>query len=291
MRIGFIGFGEADASIAAGLHEEGVRQLLCYDAMNKDPGFAEKLAATCDHTHTAPQESAALVAERSDVIFMAVPSQFSVTAAEGALPGAHPGLIYVDVSTATPADKRLIATKFESRGANYVDGAMMGPLLQNRHQVPMLLSGKTAEELRERMLPYHMKMTVVGEEPGVATSIKFIRSITAKGVGCLLFESLQAAQRYGVEDTIVSSLIDSFGPGFQPVIDNYLSGAIIHADRREHEMQNVVDFLQQDGLPFEMAEAARKKLAWMRDSRVKEHFDGDVPRSWQGVLAGWGVNG
>lgn len=108
----------------------------------------------------------------------------------------------MDVSTATPSGKKFIASKFERFGANYVDGAMMGPLLQNRHQVPMLLSGKAAETLRLQMLPYHMHMTVVGTEPGMATSIKFIRSITAKGMGCLLFESLQAAQRYGVEETI-----------------------------------------------------------------------------------------
>lgn len=290
MNVGFIGFGEADFSIAAGLHEEGLDTLICYDAMGKDPRFAEALQAKCRQSHTVMLDSAALVAERADMIFMAVPSNFSVSAAESALPGAHEGLIYVDVSTATPSDKKFIASKFERLGAGYVDGAMMGPLLQNRHQVPMLLSGKAAETLRLQMLPYHMNMTVVGTEPGMATSIKFIRSITAKGVGCLLFESLQAAQRYGVEETIVDSFLNSFGPGFQPVIDNYLSGGIIHADRREHEMQNVVDFLRQDGLPFEMAEAARKKLAWIRDSRVKEQFDGDVPRSWQGVLAGWNVN-
>lgn len=290
MKVGFIGFGEADSSIAAGLHEEGVEELLCYDAMQNDPKFAEKLKEKCRQTGAKMLESAALVGEQADVIFMAVPSNFSVSAVTGALPGLHPGVIYVDVSTATPADKKMMSAKVQERGAEYVDGAMMGPLLSNRHKVPMLLSGKAAAELKEKMDPWHMNMTVVGEVPGVATSMKFIRSITAKGIGCLIFESLQAAQRYGVEETIVESFVNSFGPEFRKVIDGYMSGAIIHADRREHELQNVVDFLRQDGLPCQMAEAVRTKLAWIRDTHVKENFEGDVPRNWQGVLAGWKLN-
>ena len=290
MKVGFIGFGEADSAIADGLNEEGNVELICYDAMKNDPRFAEKLAAKCAKTNTTMLDSAALVAEQADVIFMAVPSNFAVTAVTGALPGLHPGVIYVDVSTATPGDKKMMAGKVAERGAEYVDGAMMGPLLKNRHQVPMLLSGKAAQELRDKMAPYNMKMTVVGEVPGIATSMKFIRSITAKGIGCLLVESLQAAQYYGVEETIVESFVDSFGPAFRPVIDGYMSGAIIHADRREHELQNVVDFLKQEGLPYTMAEAVRTKLAWLRDTDVKGNFEGDVPRDWQGVLAGWKLN-
>ena len=94
----------------------------------------------------------------------------------------------------------------------------MGTLLKDRHQVPTLCCGSGAKDYIARMEPYHMRLTYVEGEPGTATSIKFIRSITAKGLSCLLFESLQAAQRYGVQDTIVESFLDSFGPGFEKII-------------------------------------------------------------------------
>lgn len=290
MVVGFIGFGEANSSIAAGLHEEGIRDLICYDPMQEDSRFAEKLREKCERAQAEMLSSAAEVGARADVIFMAVPSNFSISAAEGVLPGIGAGTIFTDVSTATPTDKKYVAEEIEKTGAEFVDGAMMGTLLKDRHQVPMLLSGTAAERLKELMQPYHMKMSVVGKVPGVATGMKFIRSITAKGISCLLFESFQAAQRYGVENEVAASFLNSFGPEFQSIMDGYVSGAILHADRREHEMQNVVDFLKQDGLPFVMAEATREKLAWIREMHLKDRFKDGVPRNWHGVLSGWQLN-
>ena len=178
-------------------------------------------------------------------------------------------MIFVDVSTATPKEKKEIASMVESRGGRFVDGAMMGALLKDRHKVSMLLSGSGAERMKQMMDPYHMRLQVVGEEAGIATSMKFIRSITAKGLSALLIESLQTAQKFGVEQLIVDSFLDSFGSGFLKIIDGYVSGAIIHAARREHEMQNVVDFLKSENLPYTMAEATREKLQWLDEKNVK----------------------
>ena len=287
MTIGFIGFGEADSSIALGLHGENVEELVFFDAMQNDPRFSEKLKAKGDAAGAVQCASAAEVARRAQVIFSAVPSNFAVSAAEGALDGVHEGLIYTDVSTATPADKRKISEMIAARGGEYVDGAMMGPLLQDKHKVSMLLSGKASQRLKDAMAPYHMRMTVVGDVPGVATSMKFIRSIYAKGISVLFIELFQAAQKFGVEEDIVASLVNTYGEDIVNVIDRNLSGSIIHADRREHEMQNVVDFLKSEGLPYTMSEATREKLAWVRDTGIKDNFEGDVPRDWHGVLAGW----
>ena len=287
MTVGFVGFGEAASSIAAGLHEEGVQRIVCFDVMQEDPrfkeGFEKKVAACCgEKKATAPD-----VCREADIVFSAAPSTYAVSAAEGAAPGCHPGLIFVDVSTATPAEKKKIAAMVEEKGAKFVDAAMMGALLKDRHQVPMLLCGAGAKDMMSMMEPCHMRLEYVEGEPGTATSIKFIRSITAKGIGCLLVESLQAAQRFGVEDTIVASFIDSFGPKFEGIINGYVSGAIIHADRREHELQNVVDFLKSEDLPFTMAEATRQKLAWLAEHDVQSRFQSGVPRDWKKVLEGW----
>ena len=289
MTVGFVGFGEAASSIAAGLHEEGVSRILCYDVMQEDPrfkeGFERKVAACAGEK----AQDAPAVCREADIVFSAAPSQYAVSAAEGAVAGVHEGLVFVDVSTATPAEKKKIAAMVEEKGARFVDAAMLGALLKDRHQVPMLLCGSGAKAMAEMMAPYHMRLDLVEGEPGTATSIKFIRSITAKGVSCLLIESLQAAQRFGVEQTIVDSFIDSFGPKFKGIIDGYVSGAILHAARREHELQNVVDFLKSEGLPYTMAEATREKLAWLDENDVKSRFEGGVPRDWQKVLAGWGL--
>lgn len=287
MKIGFVGFGEAASSIAIGLHEEGFKEILFFDAMQKDPRFQEKFAQKAQACGAAQMDSAGQVALSADIVMSATPSNFAYAAAESAAEGAHPGMIYMDLSTATPKDKKSMAGLMEAKGALFVDGAMMGALLKDRHQVPMLLCGSGAQKAKELLDPYHMKLTVVEGEPGVATSIKFIRSITAKGISCLLIESFQAAKKYGVVDTIQESFLDSFGPSFQKIMDGYVSGAVIHAARREHEMENVVDFLKSEDLPYSMADATREKLKWINDNNVKDQFENGVPRDFHKVIEGW----
>lgn len=287
MTVGFIGFGEAASSIAGGLRKEGLTKMYCYDAMQEQPERREKIEKMCKISGTRMLDTAAEVCREAEIVIAAVPSAYAQSAAEEALDGIHPGTIYVDVTTASPAEKRKISGWVEEKGAVFADAAMLGTLLKDRHQVPMLLCGSGAAEFSKRMEPYHMNLTLVEGAAGTATGIKFIRSITAKGLSCLLFESLQAAQRLGVEELIVESFLDSFGPGFERIIDGYLSGAIIHAERREHELKNVVDFLKQEDLPSTMAEAARQKLKWIEDEDIKGNFEGEVGRNWRDVLSGW----
>ncbi len=104
-----------------------------------------------------------------------------------------------------------------------------------------------------------------------------------------MIESFQAAQKFGVVDTIQDSFLDSFGPGFQKIMDGYISGAVLHANRREHEMENVVDFLKSEGLPYNMADATREKLKWIDDHHVKDLFPNGVPRDFRSVLDVWEV--
>lgn len=289
MVIGFVGFGEANSSIAQGLREEGLSEIICFDAMQADPRFRDKIAQKADSCGAKQMESSAMVCQSADIVISGTPSSFALGAAEQASHGAHKGLIYIDVSTATPKDKKQMAEILEAKGASFVDGAMMGTLLKDRHKVSMLLCGSGADAFKQAMDPYHMRLTVVQGEPGTATSIKFIRSITAKGLSCLLIESFQAAQKFGVVDTIQDSFLDSFGPGFQKIMDGYISGAVLHANRREHEMENVVDFLKSEGLPYNMADATREKLKWIDDHHVKDLFPNGVPRDFRSVLDVWEV--
>lgn len=287
MTVGFIGFGEAASCIAQGLRQEGVERILCYDAMQDDPKMKEDFNKKYMACNGEKMSSTADVCRGANLVISAVPSNYAVLAAQSALEGIGPGLLFLDVSTATPAEKREIADMVEKRGALCADGAMLGALLKDKHQVPMLLSGNGAVAVKERLSPYHMKLEVVEGAPGVATGIKFIRSITAKGISCLLIESLQAGQHFGVEQAIVDSFLDSYGPGFIDIVNGYVSGAVLHAERREHEMQNVVDFLKSESLPHTMAEASRQKLQWLSKNKIKDNFSMGVPRNWNGVLEGW----
>ena len=132
--------------------------------------------------------------------------------------------------------------------------------------------------------------TDLSTSAGTSTSIKFLRSISAKGIACILFETLQAAQHFHVENTVIDSLLESYGPSFEKVINGYISGTCIHAKRREHEMENVEDMLKEAGLPHQMTTATKEKLAAVAQLDLTRRFDGEVPRNWRGVLAGWHLN-
>lgn len=290
MKVGFVGFGEAAGALAAGLHEEGIQQLFAYDVLAGVPEKKQSLLQKASASGVKVLESPESVCREAEIVFAAVPAAYALKAAEQATPGLSFEKTYVDVSTARPEEKIKIANLVHERQAKFVDGAMMGTLLRDRHKVPMLLSGDGADDMIAALSPYHMVMKKVGDAPGKATSIKFIRSITAKGIACLLIESLEAAQRYGVEEAIVSSLCDSYSNiDFEKdVIDGYVSGSILHANRRAHELENVVSFLEQSSLPCEMSKAIYHKLNWLDEQHVRSRFD-TVPRNWRGILEKWGL--
>ncbi len=290
MKIGFLGFGEAASCIAGGLAEEGAEELAAYDILLNVPEKKEMCLKRMEECHVKPAYSPREAVEGSAVVIVAVPSNYAVETVGEAVDFLEKDCVYVDVSTAAPYEKKEIAKRAEDKGAKFVDGAMLGPLLQYRHKVPMLLSGSGSGAFAERMEPYHMNLTEVQGSAGTATSIKFIRSIAAKGIACILFEALQAAQHFGVEDMIVDSLCESYGAAFEKVIDGYVSGTVIHAARREHEMQNVVDMLRGADLPCEMTEVTRQKLDGIARLDLPARFTNGVPRSWRGVLKEWGLN-
>ena len=161
MVVGFIGFGEAASSIALGLHKEGIERIVCCDAMQNDERFKEAMDNRVDACQGQMLENTAEVCRKSDVVISAVPSNYAVTAAEHALDGIKEGQPFMDVSTATPIEKKKISGMVKAKGGLFVDGAMMGALLKDKHQVPMLLSADGAAVFQDKMEPYHMRLEIV----------------------------------------------------------------------------------------------------------------------------------
>lgn len=291
MKIAFLGFGEADSSICRGLHENGTTGMWGYDLVQNNPDKRDKMLAKMAECGAAVAAGPEELAKDADIIITAIPSQFAVGTCESIAKYLEPKTIYLDVSTASPLDKQKICAMVEAQGAKMVDGAMLGALLQYKHRVPMLLAGSAAQECKEMMEPLGMDMTVVEGKPGTATSIKFLRSVVAKGLMALLFECMQAAQYFGVEDTIVDSLLESYGVGFEKKINSYISGTSVHALRRQHEMENVLDMLKEANLPCDMTEACVTWMGRIAEADIPSRFPGEeVPKAWKDVLAGWGLN-
>lgn len=288
--VGFLGFGEAGYAIASGLHEkEGVNHILAFDAMQDDPHFAGKLEEKRAALGAAKMDSEAALASKADIIFVAVPSFCAFDCAKNAAAGIRSGTVYVDVSTATAAEKRQEAQLFAERNALFVDGAMMGALPLERHQVHMMVSGPGRERMQALMAPYHMNLDDQGPEPGVATSIKFVRSVFTKGVMALTIEAMRTAQHYGIEDIIADSIRSALSKDFDVLMARWLGSPVLHAKRRSHEMSNVIASMEAEGLPAIMSRATKTHLDWLDESGMKECFSDGMPDDWHEILKRWPI--
>ena len=283
MRIGFIGVGEAGYNIALGLHGEGAVDMLAFDAMAAS-GKNEVLIQRAADCHIELAENVQAVAEQCDVAFLAVPANAAIAITRQIATCLKPGLLYVDVTTASPSEKQEMSELLLAADGDYVDAAMLGSLPKYRHQVPMLISGGGCERLISTMAPFHMDLTLVNEIPGAATSIKYVRSIVTKGIACVLFEALQAAKRFSVEDVVVDSILESMNCPFIDTLNRYVTGTAIHAARRVHEMENVKTMLQQSRLPTAMTDATIDTLRRVDAYNFKEVFGNKSPSTWQDVV-------
>ena len=115
MIVGFIGFGEAASSIALGLRGEGIDRIVCYDAMQDDERMSEIMKERVAACQGEKVESAAEVCQKADVVISAVPSNYAVAAAEDAAAGIKEGQLFLDVSTATPIEKKKISEMVKAR--------------------------------------------------------------------------------------------------------------------------------------------------------------------------------
>lgn len=288
MKLGFIGFGEVGFEMSMGLKEEGLAGIVAYDSLQNDPirgKLVKERAAIADVTLLESQKA---VLESVDVVLVAVPGTFALDTAKQLKPHLRKGLLYVDVSASSPEIKRNIADEIKETGVLIVDGAMLGSLPLYQHKVPMLVSGNGSDRFIELMKDYHMKLDKISEVPGEATGIKFVRSIFMKGLPALFVEVLEAASLMKVDNLVIESLASTMDAcPFEETFNRLVTGSAIHAERRAHEMESVIEMLASLNVEPTMSKATAERLTWLASKRLNEKFEGKTPKTWQEVVAAW----
>jgi len=66
-----------------------------------------------------------------------------------------------------------------------------------------------------------------------------------------------------------------------------VTGSAIHAERRAHEMLNVIEMLESLHVKPTMSKATHERLTWLASKKLKEKFGGKTPHEWQEVVAAW----
>ena len=173
-------------------------------------------------------ESPREVAERSEIVFTMVTNTAAVLAVtdgpDGILAGLGPGKIYVDMSTASPANTRELAEKVAAVGAQMLDAPVSGTAITvEQGKVSIMVGGD--EDAFERAKPvleaigpkvFHLGTNGTAVTMKIAINLSLAVQMLAFSEGVLLAEKTGISRERAVEvmlaSVIASPMIAYRGP-------------------------------------------------------------------------------
>lgn len=286
LRIGFVGFGEAGATLAAGLRSAGIEHVVAFDVNADAAGLGPTIRKRASDTQTALVTSNAALAAGSDIVFSTVTSSSALDAARQTAPFLEPRHVYADLNSVSPSLKRQVGDVIAASGARFVEAAVMAPVAPYGHRVPMLLGGDAAPILADTMRPFGMRMDVLATSTiGSAAAVKMCRSIVVKGLEALLVECVLGASRFGADDLVFASLGETFpGIDWKKLADYTMGRVVVHGERRAREMEEVAETLRAIGVDPIMAEATARRQEWSARLGLRSRFGAEGPRTYREVL-------
>lgn len=283
--IGFVGFGEAGSNIARGLRSAGVERLFAFDIKTHSPDFGPKIQQRAGQSQTSLVESSAELAKSCDILLSAVTADSALDAAKQTAAFLHTGHMYADLNSVSPALKQEIGQVIVTSGAGFVEAAVMAPVPPNGHRVPMLLGGNAAPAFADALSRYGMRFEVISGKVGAAAAVKMCRSIVVKGLEALLFECVLSATRFDADERVFASLNESLpGIDWKKLADYMIGRAVLHGERRAHEMEEVAATLRAIGIDPIMADATARRQYWTAQLDLRSHFGADGPSTYREVI-------
>ncbi len=247
--IALIGFGEVGQTLAEDLVATGVVALTAFDILFADPDSPPSRAlAAHPAVRAAPSHRAAVAG--ATLVICAVTAAQDLSAAKAVAEGIVPGTLFLDLNSASPAMKHAAAQQIDEVGGRYVEAAVMSPIGPKRIASPMLLGGVHAGAFLEGATVLGFTgAQVYSDVVGKASAAKMCRSVVIKGLEALLAESLLAARRYDVLETVVASLHDLLPMQDWDAQARYMiSRSIEHGVRRAEEMRESVATVADAGI-------------------------------------------
>ena len=220
---------------------------------------------------------------KATLIMSAVTASNTLAVAREIARTIRPGTVFLDLNSASPGTKQKAAALIEAAGGKYVEAGVMTSVPPYGLAVPMLVGGRHAAALADRLRTFGFDITPVSEKIGVASATKMSRSIMIKGLEALVIESYSTARKYGVEDAMIATLAETF-----PSIDWQKQGAyffsrvVEHGKRRAEEMREAANTVQEAGFTPTMTSAIAEKQDWVATLAKQGVFDGIAKdASWQ----------
>lgn len=279
--LGLVGFGEVGSTLGQGFRNEGLIEIASYDKYAFDGPFSELIQSRAAKARVPLVKSPQELARRSEIILSVTPGEASIESAEAFAPHVTAKHVFVDLASATPKIKRSAGQALRDAGANFADASIMGTPHADGHRLPILASGPAAEEFRDVMSPWGLKIELISGELGAASGIKIMRSVIAKGLEALLVECVLGARRYAIDEAVLHSFgrfMDS--RPFEEIANFFLVSDVIHAERRAQEARMSVNALEEAGVDAIMTRATAERLEWVSRLDTKAHLGGTIPEHY-----------
>lgn len=205
IRIGFIGMGYMGRLMAQRLLEAGY-PLTVY---NRTAQKAQKLVQQGARLANSPHE----LAHECDIVMSCVTDNQALNAImvgpDGAIAGAREGTIFIDLSTVSPQESRLIAKKVSDKGANMIDAAVAGSTPQAEGgNLVIFVGGK--QEIYQRCKPL---LDILGRavfymgESGKGTTMKMVVN-TLLGLELqAIAEAIALGEKAGLEKNLLLDVL------------------------------------------------------------------------------------
>ncbi len=286
--LGFLGFGEVGYFMSKGLKGAGFGKIVAFDrALLQDGPVASAIRSRAKEADVELCSSIQEMLGRAEILIAAVPAKFAPSAAEEVLQFSPKLRFYADVTTAKPAEKERMEKVFAEKGISYIDCAMLGPLPNYGHTVPILASGAGAAEFAELMNPFGMKIDLAEGQAGAASSIKLVRSVFMKGLEALLVESFLFARKSGAEEVVLKSIAETLKVPFEHTAGRMIAADLVHSERRAFEVGESIELMRDMGIEPIMAEAIVKRLKKSAALGTREELGGVPPKSLHEVYGIW----
>ena len=281
--VGLIGYGEVGKIFSNGFKAKGLNWVGAWDIIFGDAMFggAQRLHAQAHRVVAC--ESARHLCTKANLIISAVTASNTLAVAQEIERFIRPGTVFLDMNSASPGTKLAASRVIEGAGAHYVDAGVMTSVPPYGIAVPMLLGGRHAERLADRLRPYGLNLTPVSDKIGVASATKMARSIMIKGMEALVIESYTTARNYGVEDAMLATMKETFpGIDWETQGAYFFSRVVQHGKRRAEEMREAANTVTEAGFQPLMAAAIAEKHNAIAELARDGVFNGiDKSAPWQ----------
>ena len=242
---GIVGHGVVGSIFSRLLRNHGAR-VLSYDCLLDRPEAASSMQKKIKDDGSKAC-SLAEVLEASDYVLSVVTPQSCREIADCVSRSLHGHQVFVDLTSTSPAVKRMIGVIVTSSGAEFVEGVILGAV--NSLTSPIILLGGPAGDSAALVFQqYGLAARFYSPEIGRASAFKMLRSIFSKGIEAVLVETLVAARRAGLLDEIWEEIRTTLCTGdVEGTLQTWIRSHARSAQRRCHEMQQVSYFLEEIG--------------------------------------------